>query len=175
MKWLINKINQNINSLHVFHPTLSADPSWQPVENYRLSKNIIGNTYDSIHYKYSIVDLSNITQGTAIIYTVTDHPLLDIEDADTKIYRIENYKDGKLDGLSMEFYSNKKIKEIKSYSGGVQSGIEYGYHVNGSLWIISTIENGERDGLQYNYDLGNRLIQITRWNKGKVVGHWKPK
>jgi hypothetical protein len=164
---IIYKINENIKDHLVFHRTLTASPHWIPVQKYALTKTIAGNRFDNIFYKYSIVDTADKIQGTAVEYSITP--------SETKINRVENYKDGKLDGIVVEFYNSQKIKEIKFYSGGVQCNIEYMYHTIGSIWIISTIDNGDRHGLQYNYDLDGKNTEITEWDHGKVVRRWTPK
>ncbi len=163
----IHKINENTKNYTVFHHKLTASPHWPPVKKYTLVKIISGDKDDIIYYKYSIVNSANKIQGTAIEYSITPYNM--------KINRIENYKDDKLDGMTIEFYNNQQIKEIKFYSEGVQCNIEYIYHTIGSIWIISTIDNGDRHGLQYNYDLEGKNTEITEWDHGKVVRRWTPK
>jgi len=55
-----------------------------------------------------------------------------------------NYKDGKLDGISREYYDNGKLQQETEFKGGVQNGIYNYYSDDGFLRMSYTYKDGKK-------------------------------
>jgi antitoxin component YwqK of YwqJK toxin-antitoxin module len=71
---------------------------------------------------------------------------------------IENYKNGKLEGVLQAFYPDGKIAEETTYKNGVKNGPYKKYTTKGIVLEESTYKNGELDGKA-----------VFRWSDGQVV------
>ena len=64
---------------------------------------------------------------------------------------ITNYKDGIMNGLSKEFYKNKKIKQEVNYFYGIQHGITKDYDSTGEIIYQTNYFHGLKSGSQLSY------------------------
>ncbi|MDP0492954.1 MAG: hypothetical protein Q7K48_01370 [Fusobacterium sp. JB021] len=61
--------------------------------------------------------------------------------------RIENYKNGFLDGEYIEFYKNSNVKSKISYIVGKKEGLFESFYENGNLKEKGFYKNGLRNGI----------------------------
>ena len=87
---------------------------------------------------------------------------------------IENYKNGKLEGLRTVFYPSTKIAEETNYSNGKKNGLYKKYSEKDAVVLEeSNYKNGEYDGLAiYRDPLGNIVAQ-GKYVNGKKKGIWQ--
>lgn len=93
--------------------------------------------------------------------------------ASTAVMTIENYKNGKLEGLRTVYYPNTKIAEEMTYKNGVKDGIYKKTAVNGTLLEQSTYKNNEYNGDAVFYDSDGTIASKGKFLNGKKVGMWQ--
>ena len=108
-----------------------------------------------------------------------------------KLEKAQNYKDGKLDGLSTEYYSNGKAKTEQNYTAGKLNGVstfylENGvkekeqtykddikngaskiYYPNGKLKSEAMIKNNKLNGMSILYDENGNVLRKEKFENGK--------
>jgi antitoxin component YwqK of YwqJK toxin-antitoxin module len=91
-----------------------------------------------------------------------------------EVMTIENYKNGKLEGLRTVFYPSTKIAEETNYSNGKKNGLYKKYSEKDAVVLEeSNYKNGEYDGLAiYRDPLGNIVAQ-GKYVNGKKKGIWQ--
>ena len=91
-----------------------------------------------------------------------------------EVMTIENYKNGKLEGLRTVFYPSTKIAEETNYSNGLKNGLYKKYSEKDAVVLEeSNYKNGEYDGLAiYRDPLGNIVAQ-GKYVNGKKKGIWQ--
>jgi len=89
------------------------------------------------------------------------------------IMTLENYVNGKLNGIRKVFYPNGKIAEETTYKNGIKDGVYKKYTENGVVLEESTFKNGEYDGMATFRDSDNKLAGQGVFKNGKKVGMWK--
>lgn len=91
-----------------------------------------------------------------------------------EVMTIENYKNGKLEGLRTVFYPSTKIAEETNYSNGLKNGLYKKYSEKDAIVLEeSNYKNGEYDGLAiYRDPLGNIAAQ-GKYVNGKKKGIWQ--
>ena len=67
-----------------------------------------------------------------------------------------SYADGKLNGISKAYYLNGILRTEENYVDGIKSGVTRIYYENGVIWLECTYENGEQEGCS-EYDKEGRL------------------
>lgn len=95
-------------------------------------------------------------------------------EASKEIMTIENYKNGKLEGLRSVFYPSTKIAEETNYVNGIKNGKYKKYsEKDGVILEDSNYKNGEFDGLAiYKDPLGN-IVAKGIYVNGKKKGIWQ--
>ncbi len=94
-------------------------------------------------------------------------------EASKEIMTIENYKNGKLDGLRSVFYLSGKVAEECNYKNGVKEGSYKKYLENGIVLEATTFINGLNEGETVYKDASGNIASIGTYLKGKKVGIWK--
>ncbi len=89
------------------------------------------------------------------------------------IMSLENYKDGKLNGIKKVFYKNNVLAEQSNYKDGVLDGKYVKYAENGKLIEESNYDNGDLHGKAIFYDGEGNLILKGQYKKGKRTGIWE--
>ncbi len=84
---------------------------------------------------------------------------------------IENYKDGKLDGILKNFYSNGNLTNEVTYINGIKNGISKTYAEDGKLIEKVTYKNGILNGYAEFYDLKGKLLEKGTFINGKRADH----
>lgn len=90
------------------------------------------------------------------------------------VMTIENYKNGKLEGLRSVFYPNGKIAEEMNYKNNHKNGLYKRYTLTGIIIEESNYKNNEYDGLAIfrDADDGN-IVSTGKFVKGKKAGVWQ--
>jgi len=90
-----------------------------------------------------------------------------------QIMTIENYVNGKLNGLRSVFYPSGKIAEEMNYKNGIKEGSYKNYAENGIVFEESNYKNGEYDGLAIYRSPQNIVVAKGMYAKGMKVGIWE--
>lgn len=86
---------------------------------------------------------------------------------------LENYKNGKLQGLRTVYYPNSKIAEEMNYVNGLKDGIYKKYGQNGTLLEQSTYKNNEYNGEAVFYDSDGVVASKGKFVNGKKANIWQ--
>lgn len=89
------------------------------------------------------------------------------------IMTLENYKNGKLEGLRTVYYPNSKIAEEMTYKNGLKEGIYKSFGQNGSPLELTTYKNNQYDGDAVFYDVDGVIASQGKFVKGKKAGMWQ--
>ena len=76
-----------------------------------------------------------------------------------KIWMMENYDFGSLDGEYKEYFANGKIMTKGSYCDGQKIGVWYYFNPNGNMIKQESWENGKLNGKVIEFYLGNGLLK----------------
>lgn len=90
-----------------------------------------------------------------------------------QVMTIENYINGKLDGLRTVFYPSGKIAEEMNYKVGKKNGTYKQYAENGMVLEESNYKNGEYDGMAIFRNAQNVVISKGNFVNGKKEGIWE--
>lgn len=90
------------------------------------------------------------------------------------VMTIENYSNGKLEGLRSVFYPNGKIAEEMNYKNNLKEGAYKRYTETGIIIEESNYKNNEFDGLATfrDPDEGN-IVSTGKFTNGKKTGIWQ--
>lgn len=89
------------------------------------------------------------------------------------VMTLENYKNGKLNGLRTVYYPNAKIADITNYVNGVKEGNYKKYAESGVILEDSNYKNGEYDGLAIYKDPLDNVVAKGKYVAGKKTGIWQ--
>ena len=92
--------------------------------------------------------------------------------ASKAIMTIENYANGKLEGLRSVFYPNGKIAEEINFKDNLKEGICKRYTENGIVIEESAYKNNEYNGTTTFKDSDGNLISKGNFVDGKKAGVW---
>lgn len=84
----------------------------------------------------------------------------------------KNYKNGKLDGLSILWNRNGQKGSEAYYKDGKQNGIENVWYLNGQKGSEGNYKNGKRDGLWTEWYTTGLKWKEGNYKQGKRVGLW---
>lgn len=93
--------------------------------------------------------------------------------ADGKKLSEEEYKNGKLDGLLVNYYPNTKKTNETYYKNGVKDGLSKTYTDDGVLIEEVNYANGKLDGPAKYYDLKGVIKEKGDYQNGKRMGKWE--
>ena len=90
------------------------------------------------------------------------------------VMTIENYRNGKLEGLRSVFYPNSKIAEEIHYKNDSKEGLYKRYTESGIIIEESNYKNNEYDGLATFKDPDDgTIVSKGMFLKGKKAGNWQ--
>jgi len=89
-----------------------------------------------------------------------------------EVMTIENYVNGKLDGIRKVFYPSGKIAEETNYKNGKKEGAYKKYAENGIVLEETIYKNNEYDGLAIFRSPNNIVVAKGMFVKGKKEGIW---
>ena len=84
---------------------------------------------------------------------------------------IENYKDGRRDGISEIFhYENGNWKRRENYKEGMRDGLQEKFYENGQLQIKENFIDGQKDGLREEFHSNGQLRSRESYMDGERTG-----
>jgi len=90
------------------------------------------------------------------------------------VMTIENYSNGKLEGLRSVFYPSGKIAEEMVYKNNLKNGLYKRYTEAGIIIEESNYKNNEFDGLATFKDADDgSLVSTGKFLNGKKIGVWQ--
>ena len=89
------------------------------------------------------------------------------------IMTLENYKNGKLDGLRTVYYKSGKILDETIYQNGLKEGAYKKYSETGIVMESSFFKNNEYEGEAIYKDPNDLVIAKGKFKNGKKVGKWQ--
>lgn len=89
------------------------------------------------------------------------------------IMTIENYRNGKLEGLRTVFFPNGSIAEEMNYKNNLKEGVYKKYTEKGIVLEESIFKNNEYDGLAIFKDSDGNVASKGKFIKGKKAGIWQ--
>ena len=90
------------------------------------------------------------------------------------IMTIENYRNGKLEGLRSVFYPSAKIAEEVTYNNNLKNGSYKKYTETGIIIEESNYKNNEFDGPAIFRDSDNgNIVSKGKFTNGKKTGIWQ--
>ncbi|MGL2967228.1 toxin-antitoxin system YwqK family antitoxin [Flavobacterium sp. XGLA_31] len=89
------------------------------------------------------------------------------------VMTLENYTNGKLNGVRKVFYLSGKIAEETTYKNGIKDGAYKNYAENGVVMEETIYKNGEYDGPAIFRDPLGKITGQGLFKNGKKVGVWK--
>ena len=90
-----------------------------------------------------------------------------------EIMTLENYVNGKLEGVRSVFYPNGKLAETTNYSKGIKSGAYKKYTVEGIVLEESNYKSGQFDGKAIYRDPKGNIVAQGIYVNGKKKGIWQ--
>jgi antitoxin component YwqK of YwqJK toxin-antitoxin module len=89
------------------------------------------------------------------------------------VMTIENYKNGKLEGLRSVFYPNGKIAEETNYRNNLKEGFYKKFTENGVVLEETIFKNNEYNGLAIFKDADGNVVSKGQFVNGKKSGIWQ--
>ncbi|WP_431244764.1 toxin-antitoxin system YwqK family antitoxin [Flavobacterium sp. P21] len=89
------------------------------------------------------------------------------------VMTLENYKNGKLEGIRSIFYPDGKIAEETTYKNGLKAGVYKKYGQNAILLEQSTFKDNVYNGEAIFYDSEGLMASQGKFLNGKKVGRWQ--
>lgn len=89
------------------------------------------------------------------------------------IMTIENYKEGKLNGIRKVFFNNGQLAEETNYVNGIKEGASKRYAENGVILEEANYKNDEYHGIVTFRDATGKSYSTGEYKNGKSVGIWK--
>jgi len=86
---------------------------------------------------------------------------------------VENYKNGKLEGLRTIYYPNAQIAEEMTYKNGLKEGPYKKIGQDGTLLEESNFMNNEYNGESVFYDSDKSVASKGKFVNGKKAGIWQ--
>jgi antitoxin component YwqK of YwqJK toxin-antitoxin module len=86
---------------------------------------------------------------------------------------LENYKNGKLEGLRSVYYPSGNIAEEISYQNNIKNGLYKSFSENGIILEQSIYKNNEYNGLATFKDAKDSIVSMGLFLNGKKFGIWE--
>ncbi|MFH6935168.1 toxin-antitoxin system YwqK family antitoxin [Flavobacterium sp. FlaQc-30] len=89
------------------------------------------------------------------------------------VMMLENYKNGKLEGMKLIYYPDSKIAEEMTYKNGSKDGVYKKYGQNGKLLEQTTYKDNLYNGDAVFYDSDGAVASKGKFVNGKKAGMWQ--
>ncbi|OYX83131.1 MAG: hypothetical protein B7Y83_12540 [Flavobacteriales bacterium 32-34-25] len=93
--------------------------------------------------------------------------------ASKTIMSIENYKNGKLEGLRLVFFPSGKIAEETNYANNLKNGSSKKYSEKGIVLEEAFFKNNQYDGVAIFRDVDGQIVSKGKFTNGKKTGIWQ--
>jgi len=140
-------------------------------ENYDKLEN---KEIENIFKPNEIEEIKDINgNSVAIINKQTKKPLTGIVEYDVrgKICIETSYRNGKIDGITKEYFGNGKVRRETSYRNGKENGDDKMYYSNGNIFSILKYKDGVRYGVTRNYYIDGSTLREISFKNGKIDGY----
>ena len=115
----------------------------------------------------SILQRNDFNQGAVFQF----HGIWKLMDKTTgQIDAVSEYKNGKVHGHQISFYSNGKIAHSLYYSNGVENGPWIYFWGNGNVRNLGYYLDGKLEGLVRSFDTSGNVVRISEYKNGKLDG-----
>ena len=92
---------------------------------------------------------------------------------DTGIIIVEQYRDGRKNGVAKTFYSNGARRSLERYTENRLHGMQNSWWPDGSKKSQALYANGQRNGFHYEWYNNGQLEREMRYKKGLQYGDQK--
>lgn len=93
------------------------------------------------------------------------------------LYKIEEKRNGKRDGLCRQYYGDGRIAREWNYKDGVPHGLNREWRPDGTLEYMRNFKDGQLDGVRRQYFENGRIFKEENYKDGKLEGLtrvWRP-
>ena len=90
-----------------------------------------------------------------------------------QLMNVENYKNGKLEGLRTVYFNSGNIAEEAHYVNGKREGVYKVYYENGVVAEEATFKNGLYDGVAIFRDIKGNIVSKGPFVNGAKKGMWE--
>lgn len=95
------------------------------------------------------------------------------ENGKTYLYAIENFKDGRKNGLCIYFFSNGRKQAEINYKNDTLNGLSKIYRTYGGLQYEENFENGKTHGFKKYFDSDGDLKEEQEYTEGVETGIYR--
>ncbi len=132
------------------------------------------NPKDNSAYTIFYDQKKNIVSEGKVVNKIYEGQWRYYHKASKTVMTIENYSNGKLEGICSVFYPSGKIAEEMVYKNNLKNGIYKRYTEAGIIIEESNYKNNEFDGLATFKDPDDgSLVSTGKFLNGKKVGIWQ--
>lgn len=131
--------------------------------------NSVDNSAYTIFYDQS---KNKVSEGK-VVNKLFDGQWKYYHQASKAVMTLENYKNGKLEGLRSVFYASGKIAEETNYKDNGKDGTYKSFSENGTVLEESIYKNNEYNGLALFRDPKGNLVSKGEFVQGKKSGVWQ--
>ena len=80
-----------------------------------------------------------------------------------------NFKDGKRDGLELQWYENGQKQFEANFKDGKPDGLNLGWHENGQKIREENYKDGKGDGLQRGWHENGEILREANYKDGELI------
>lgn len=131
------------------------------------------NSTDNAAYTIFYDQRKNIVSEGIVIDKLFDGQWKYYHQASKILMTLENYKNGKLEGVRSVYYLSGKIAEEISYKNNLKEGSYKNFSENGIVLEESVYKNNEYNGLAVFKDPQGHLVSKGPFLNGKKSGVWQ--
>lgn len=132
------------------------------------------NPKDNVAYTIFYDQFKNIVSEGKVANKLYEGQWKYYHKASQQIMTIENYSNGKLEGLRSVFYPNGKIAEEILYKSNLKNGAYKRYTESGIIIEESNYKNDQYDGITIFRDADSGIIVSKgKFTNGKKTGVWQ--
>ncbi|MFT7165137.1 MAG: antitoxin component YwqK of YwqJK toxin-antitoxin module [Flavobacterium sp.] len=131
------------------------------------------NAKDNTAYTIFFDQLNNKVSEGKVVNKLFEGPWKYYHQASQTLMTIENYKNGKLEGLRSVFYPGGNIAEETYYKNNSKEGVYKKYSENGIVLEETIFKNNEYSGLAIFKDAVGNPVSKGQFINGKKVGVWQ--
>ncbi|MEL1240506.1 toxin-antitoxin system YwqK family antitoxin [Flavobacterium flavipallidum] len=131
------------------------------------------NTNDNVAYTVFYDQNKNKVSEGKVVNKLFEGEWKYYHHASTVVMTIENYKNGKLEGLRSVFFPSGKIAEETYYKNNLKNGSSKKYSEKGYVLEEATFKDNQYDGLAIFRDVDNMIVSKGKFVNGKKTGVWQ--
>jgi antitoxin component YwqK of YwqJK toxin-antitoxin module len=131
------------------------------------------NTKDNSAYTIFFDQANNKVSEGKVVNKLFEGPWKYYHQASQTLMTVENYKNGKLEGLRSVFYTSGKIAEETNYKNNFKEGVYKKYSDNGVVLEETVFKNNEYNGLAVFKDADGNVVSKGQFVNGKKAGIWQ--